>query len=142
MSDTPRTFCVLVVDDNLDTVETTATLLELYGFRALTALGGNAALRIAATEHPDVVVTDLAMPDGNGHELARHLRAEVSPCPVLIALTGRVTAADREQSKAAGFDMHLAKPLEPDHLLELLQRFIQLALLHPVPNMDGLPPQT
>src|SRR5262245_16515576 len=131
MSDTPRALRVLVVDDHPDTVETTATLLELYGFRALTALGGNEALRIAAAEHPDVVVTDLAMPDGNGHELARRLRAGVSPCPVLIALTGRVTAADREQSRAAGFDLHLAKPLEPLQLLELLQKFVQLALLHP-----------
>src|SRR5262245_34409569 len=105
MSAAPRQLCVLVVDDSLDTVETAAVLLELSGFRVLTAPGGDAALAIAAAERPDVVITDLAMPAGDGHQLARRLRAVVAPCPLLVALSGYVTAADRSESATSGFDL-------------------------------------
>jgi CheY-like chemotaxis protein len=117
---TPLT--ILVVDDDADTVESTAVVLSLYGFRVLTANTGEEALRAAATGSPDVVLADLMMPKLDGYELARLLRLGDGRPPVLVAVSGCVTEGDRRKTTAAGFDLHLAKPVEPAVLVGLLRR--------------------
>jgi CheY-like chemotaxis protein len=115
-------FAVLVVDDDPDTVESTAAVLSIHGFRVLTAADGEAALR-AATDLPDVVLADLMMPGIDGCELARRLRnGSGARPPVLIAVTGCVTESDRRRTTAAGFDLHMAKPVAPAVLVGLLRR--------------------
>jgi CheY-like chemotaxis protein len=115
-------FCVLVVDDDPDTVETAAEILSIHGFRVLTAAGGGEAFQLAAANLPDVVLSDLAMPRGDGYELARRLRDAGGKPPVLVAVTGRATERDRCRATEAGFDLHLAKPVDPAVIVGLVKR--------------------
>jgi len=112
----------MVVDDDPDTVESTAEILRMYGFRVLTAGGGNAALRLAACEQPDVVISDLAMPRGDGYELAERLRQASGKPPVLVAVTGWTTRYDKVMAADAGFDLFLAKPVDPALLVGVVRR--------------------
>jgi CheY-like chemotaxis protein len=118
-----RPLRVLVVDDEPDTAESTATLLSLHGFDAAHACGGDEALTAAPADPPDVVLIDLAMPRMGGCEVARRLRALGLPrMPVLVALTGMTTAGNRDQALAAGFAHYLVKPVPPDDLVDLLRQ--------------------
>jgi CheY-like chemotaxis protein len=74
-----------------------------------------------AERQPDVALLDIGMPKTNGYEVARQIRAASNGQEVLlIAITGWAQDSDRAQSRAAGFDHHLTKPVEPETLIELL----------------------
>ena len=76
---------------------------------------------MAQTFRPDVAIIDLGMPDLSGYEVAKELRRESWGADIcLIALTGWGRDGDRHQSKDAGFDRHMTKPVEPGELEELL----------------------
>ena len=112
---------VLVVDDNVDAADSLAMLAEIWGHDVQTANDGPTAIRKAASFRPDIVLLDIGMPLMNGFEVARHLRAESAlDGVVLAALTGWGQDEDRDQSRAAGFDLHLVKPLDPAILERLL----------------------
>jgi CheY-like chemotaxis protein len=72
---------------------------------------------------PDIVLCDIGLPDLDGYAVARHIREEVrdSP-PLLVALTGYGTAADRARALAAGFDEHVVKPVLPEVVVRLVER--------------------
>ncbi len=113
---------VLVVDDNRDSAESFAALLGMLGHEVDQAYDGPAALETARTRFPDLVLLDIGMPGMSGHEVARRIRAEPALVgTTLIALTGYGTAEDRHESRAAGFDGHLVKPID----FEALQRIIE-----------------
>jgi signal transduction histidine kinase len=113
---------VLVVEDNLDTAGSLRLLLEACGHRVRIAHRGEDALRLAAQAAPDVVVCDIGLPDLDGYEVARRLRAAAGEdAPRLLALTGYGTGADRARAAEAGFDAHLVKPVEPAQLLAALR---------------------
>ena len=112
---------IRVVDDNQDAALSLAALLELEGHHVSIANDGEAAIRVAMSESPQLVVLDIGMPGMNGLQVARRLREQQHhPQPVLIALTGWDQPEDRRQSKAAGFDHHLAKPVDVRALREIL----------------------
>ncbi len=112
---------VLIADDNVDAAESLALLLRLSGHCVVVAHDGLAALHLAARERPDVVVLDIGMPGMNGYEVARSLRREVWGRGLrLIAVTGWGQEEDKRRTAAAGFDMHLTKPFEPEHLEALV----------------------
>lgn len=115
---------ILVVDDNEDSAESLAMLLELKGHDARTAHDGPRALAAAAEHRPDVVFLDIGMPGMNGFEVADRLRRQPETRNVLlVAMTGWGQEEDRRRSKEAGFDLHLVKPLDPDAALdEILAR--------------------
>jgi CheY-like chemotaxis protein len=82
---------------------------------------GLAALELAERERPDVAVLDIGMPGMNGYEVARSLRREHWGRGLrLIAVTGWGQDEDKRRATAAGFDSHLTKPFEPDHLEALV----------------------
>ena len=88
---------VLVADDNRDAADTLGLLLELYGHEVRIAHSGNAALEVAHSFRPNVVLLDIAMPDLSGYDVARNLRLDTtSPRVVLIALTGYGQDGDKE----------------------------------------------
>src|SRR5262249_27020736 len=90
-----------------------ATLLKLRGHEVQVAFGGREALAVARAESPELIFLDIGMPDIDGYEVARQLRAEFDgEVMSLIALTGWGTEQDRSRSKAAGFDFHLTKPVD------------------------------
>ncbi len=116
---------VLVVEDETETAETLAELLDRFGFEVRIEADGAAALSWALEHHPDVILIDIGLPGGmDGHELARRLReAPMAKPPLLIAITGRTSEADRRRSEEAGIHLHLVKPVEPEQVHGLLRRF-------------------
>jgi two-component system CheB/CheR fusion protein len=112
---------VLVADDNGDAAWGMAKLLELSGFRAIMARGGEEALRLAEQHRPAIALLDIGMPDLSGHEVARRLRKlDWGRKMILIAATGWGQESDIQQSMAAGFDAHLTKPLNVSRIKSLL----------------------
>jgi CheY-like chemotaxis protein len=95
--------------------------LDLMGHRVYSAANGREAIRSAVDLNPDVILLDLSMPEMNGYEAARQIRGLGLPRqPLIVAATGRNGANDRMACEEAGFDVHLAKPLE----LEVLGRLL------------------
>ncbi|CAL1239987.1 response regulator [Candidatus Methylocalor cossyra] len=116
---------ILVVDDNVDSADSMALLLSLDGHDARTAFDGPGALAEAAEFRPQVVLLDIGLPGMDGYEVARRLRALPDLGAVLIiAVTGYGQDDDRIRSKAAGFDHHLVKPVDPDALNALLNGLV------------------
>ncbi|MEX5747216.1 ATP-binding protein [Massilia sp. X63] len=112
---------VLVVDDNADAAQMLATLLEAHGHVVSVEFDGTSGLARALRERPEVMLLDIGLPDMDGHELARRLRASSETRgALLIALTGYGQSEDRERASAAGFDRHLVKPADLSELLRIL----------------------
>jgi DNA-binding response OmpR family regulator len=113
---------VLIVDDNRDAADSLALLLNLRGYQTFVAHDGDAALEAAERAHPHVVLLDLGLPGLDGFEVCRRLRGNGHEKAVIAAITGYGQDEDRRRSRAAGFDAHLVKPVNPDHLMKLIDR--------------------
>ncbi len=112
---------VLLVDDNVDAATMLAMLLESVGHEVAVEHSSVAALARAPSMQPDVCLLDIGLPDLDGYELARRLRAEPSAgAPVLVAVTGYGQQSDRDAARGAGFDHHFTKPVDSSALVELL----------------------
>jgi signal transduction histidine kinase/ActR/RegA family two-component response regulator len=107
---------ILVVDDNVDAVNSLAILLRIKGHEVREAYDGPHALAIASEFDPEIVVCDIGMPGMNGLEVAQRLRSLYPQGLMLIALTGYGSAEDRARSRKAGFDAHFVKPANFDDL--------------------------
>jgi signal transduction histidine kinase len=115
---------VLIVEDNRDAQEALQCLLELWGHEVLVADDGLSGYRSAVALRPDVALIDLGLPGIDGYEVARRVRAALGTAsPLLIALTGYGAPEQRAQALAAGFDLHIVKPVEPDRLSMLLDEY-------------------
>ncbi|HWA36354.1 MAG TPA: response regulator [Burkholderiales bacterium] len=118
--DAPRR--VLIVEDHLDTVHTTARLLREQGHIVDYAINGYAALELAQRFQPDVIFLDLGLPGMDGFDLCGRLRREAGLERVRIfAVTGYAQEADRQRALAAGCDGHFAKPVDIRVLEKLLK---------------------
>lgn len=104
-----RLFRILVVDDNKEACEPLARLLELRGHATAIAYNGIEAVQKAGEFEPEIVLLDIGLPDIDGYEVARRLRAQGKPY-FLIALTGYGQAEDKERAQREGFALHLTKP--------------------------------
>ena len=112
---------ILIVDDNQDAARSLAAMLTHHGHATCVALDGPSALRVAQDFGPEIALLDIGLPGMDGYELAGRLRQTPGLRDVrLIALTGYGQESDRQRSAAAGFDMHLVKPID---LIELLKHF-------------------
>jgi CheY-like chemotaxis protein len=112
---------VLIVDDNRDSADTATAILRLLGNDVECAYSGSVALDVAAHFRPSVVLLDLAMPDLDGFETLKRMRAMPGLAKVFaIAMTGYGTQEDKRRTIEAGFDAHLTKPVELDALVQLL----------------------
>jgi signal transduction histidine kinase/ActR/RegA family two-component response regulator len=112
---------VLVVDDNHDVALTLAALVRYSGHDVRTAHDGPAALELARSYRPDLVLSDIGLPGMDGYEVARRMRDELRLVDaVLAALTGYGQEEDRRRSEAAGFDRHIVKPIRTETLVSLL----------------------
>lgn len=112
---------ILLVDDNKDAASMTALLLEASGHQVTVEYSSRAALERARKEAPQVCILDIGLPEMDGLELARRLRAQPETATAaLIAVTGYGQDEDRKQTRAAGFSHHLVKPVDVKELLDLL----------------------
>jgi CheY-like chemotaxis protein len=117
---------VLCVDDNQDSADSMAMLLEMLGCEVEVSYGGAAALALADHFHPDVCLLDLTMPGMDGLELALQLRKRTPDRRLLlVAITALGGEFHRGQTAAAGFDHHLVKPVEIKTLVAALRRFAE-----------------
>ncbi len=114
---------ILVVDDNRDAADSLALVLRLLGAEAQVVYDGPSALQTMTRLQPAVMFVDIGMPGMDGHEVARRVRQKPEWREVvLVALTGWGQEEDRRRSRAAGFDHHLTKPVDPQELQRLLAR--------------------
>ena len=117
---------VLVVDDDADTREMLASVLDAAGARVHAAASAEEALGLGLEAPPDAIVSDIAMPGQDGYDLIRHLRAALGPhVPrARIALTAFAGSGDHERALAAGFQRHITKPFDPLALVALLEEML------------------
>ena len=113
---------VLVVEDNPDTAESLRCILVECGFHVAVAHNTKDGLRTARQLEPQVVLCDIGLPDGDGYTVGSMLRQSApTQAARLIAVTGHAEPTDRQRALAAGFDQHLAKPVDPATLLRELE---------------------
>lgn len=114
---------ILVVDDNKDAAQMLALYLETMGHQVLIAHSSTLALVHANREKPDVCILDIGLPEMDGNELVRRLRAQPQTAQALfIAVTGYGQEHDRLRTMAAGFNHHLVKPVDVAKLANLLDQ--------------------
>lgn len=114
---------LLLVDDNHDSAVSLQTLLEMAGHEVVVAHDGAHALQEAARFAPDAVLLDIGLPDMDGYEIARRLRASAATRGVqIIAISGYGCPDHLRRSREAGIDEHLVKPLDLKVLANLLGR--------------------
>jgi signal transduction histidine kinase/ActR/RegA family two-component response regulator len=126
---------ILLVDDNRDAADSTAQALREAGHEVRVAYDGPSALDVGGEMTPSLALLDIGLPVMDGYELARRLREQRPGAALkLVALTGYGQKADRENSRQAGFDAHLVKPVAMEELLTLVSELGAAA-------RDGAPDQ-
>lgn len=124
----PKT--ILIVEDNLVNQKLLLVLLRHKGYRLLTAVDGEEALKVAAREIPDLILMDLQIPKLNGYEVTRRLKT----CPAtaqipVVALTAHAMPADAARAEQVSFAEFITKPIDtrafPHQIQELLQRYLK-----------------
>jgi signal transduction histidine kinase/ActR/RegA family two-component response regulator len=117
---------VVIADDNRDAADSLKLLLELSGHDTFVAYNGQQALDVGSRERPLAFVLDVGMPDMTGYEVARRIRQQAwGRAALLLAVTGWGQDDDKEKAKAAGFDHHFTKPVNPQQVEEVLAAFVQ-----------------
>jgi CheY-like chemotaxis protein/anti-sigma regulatory factor (Ser/Thr protein kinase) len=113
---------ILIADDNADAVATLAIMLEVLGNEVRVAHDGEEAVALAQTFRPDAILLDIGMPKLNGYEACARIRLQPGLANAfIVALTGWGQEEDKHRARAAGFDRHLVKPVEPAMLDKLIQ---------------------
>ncbi len=115
---------VLVVDDEADTLEFLRTTLEMAGAMVIGVSSATQALGAIAEQKPDVLVSDIGMPELDGYSLIREVRKQESDSQSVlpaVALTAYARDSDRTRALNAGFDQHISKPIQPDHLITVVK---------------------
>jgi CheY-like chemotaxis protein len=116
----------MVVDDHRDTAESFARVLALFDCQAVYFTDPATALRKAASVKPDIVFLDIGMPRIDGYALARALREQFSSERLwIVAVTAYDSPKDRARSRSAGFDAHVAKPVDPSVVRAMLEELLQ-----------------
>ena len=112
---------VLIVDDNRDSADSLAMLMEITNNKTYMAHDGEEAVEAIEKHRPEVVLLDIGLPKLDGHEVCRRVRKQPwGKDIVMIALTGWGQEDDRRKSEEAGFNGHLVKPVDYEKLLDLL----------------------
>lgn len=117
---TPRVYRILLVEDNLDFVHTTAMLLKEMGHSVDYAVNGYVAFEVARRFRPDVVLCDLGIPGVTGFEVCQQIRKDPELQAVkIIALTAYDDDGYRKRAEQVGFDAYYTKPIDPAALYQL-----------------------
>ena len=116
-------FRILLIDDNVDAIDSMGALLTLLDYDVRTAENAESALAIAKTFQPHLILSDIGLPGMDGYQLAPELRRVAGKRKlVLAAATGYGLASDRKKAFEAGFDYHLVKPLDAEMLIKFVER--------------------
>ena len=121
IGETQRLRSVLVIDDVSDVTEMLSVLLTHAGYEVSAASSAHEAIALAQRHQFDMIISDIGMPEMNGYELARALRAQPGYETVpMVAVTGFSMFDDRNRSLIAGFNAHVTKPIDPRSFLDLI----------------------
>lgn len=117
-----RSLRIVICDDDKDTVNTLAAILEDEGHKVQRVYGGAEVIPAVRRFMPDALIMDIAMPKVTGYDVVKEIRRQfMAYRPLVIAISGvYVKQADALLSRAVGFDHHLTKPVHPDEVIELL----------------------
>ena len=110
---------IVIIEDNADGREALVMALRLLGCDVRAGATGREGMALALSDQPDLVLVDIGLPDVDGYEVARSLRARLGHHVQLVALTGYGQETDRRRSAEAGFDAHLVKPVVGEDVLRL-----------------------
>src|SRR4051812_1572017 len=114
---------VLLVEDSADVLYVLQLELEWMGYEVHTAMNADAGLEIALRMRPDIIVSDLGMPEVDGFEFLRRIRQKPDLASIpAIALTGAAMERDRERALAVGFAAHVTKPVEAADLANRIEQ--------------------
>jgi len=117
---------VLICDDNRDIADSMSLVLEVAGFNVCKTYTGRDALLVAEAKKPKVALLDIGLPDIDGYEVTRTIRAkEWAENMLIVAITGYGTVDDKERAYEAGFNYHITKPLSEEQLDRLLDELEQ-----------------
>jgi PAS domain S-box-containing protein len=116
---------VLAVEDELDMLNLIAFVLQDYGAEVKAVTTAAAALQCLSQFKPNILLSDIAMPGGNGYELVQQVKLHPEGQIPAIALTAYASATDREQSRLAGFQQHLSKPVDPEDLVAAILSLVR-----------------
>ena len=121
---------LLVVEDEADTLEFLRRLLTTHGATVLTAATAGEALSLVRDERPDLMISDIGLPEMDGYDLIQTVRRQPSPGRDIpaIALTAYARSEDRTRALRAGYQAHIAKPVEPNELLAMIASFVELTV--------------
>jgi len=116
---------VMIVDDSLSNRKALSITAEQLGYKTITASDGEEALKLAAEQLPDVILSDLEMPRMNGLELSKAIRAwpEAQHIPIVM-ITSRATTKHRKEAQLAGVNSYIVKPVDRDTLLNQLKKWL------------------
>jgi PAS domain S-box-containing protein len=119
---------LLVVEDEADTMEFLRRLLATHGATVFTAANAGEALWVVRNESPDLLISDIGLPETDGYALIQRVRREQPPGRDIpaIALTAYARSEDRTRALRAGYQAHIAKPVEPNELLAMVASFVEL----------------
>ena len=110
----------MVIDDNVDSADVTAMFVEALGAETRVAYDGEKGLALVLEFLPEFVLLDIGMPGMDGYETCRRIRAALGNSVSVVAMTGWGQERDKNDARAAGFDAHLTKPVDPAMLKRLL----------------------
>jgi len=129
---------ILLVDDDPAILEGMTDLLNIYGYRVITACNGREALAAMQRELPDIIISDILMPDMDGYDFLRAVRSNPSWTPIpFIFLTAYGQRKDIRHGHSLGVDAYLTKPFEPEDLVVLIEsRLRRMRELHEIARMD------
>jgi DNA-binding NtrC family response regulator len=119
-----RPLRVLLVDDHADTLALMRRVLRWAHYEVISARNFDEGLRLGLTRNPDVLISDIRLPDGSGWQLLTRLR-QAHPDLVGVAASGVGTAADVARSEQAGFCLHLTKPIDVGALGDVIERCVE-----------------
>ena len=114
---------ILVVEDNENNLYLIRYILEKNGYEVIIAINGIDGVEMATHAKPDLVIMDIQLPDIDGHEATRRIRAAGSELPI-IALTSYALAGDKEKALAAGCTGYLTKPINPETIVSEIKNYL------------------
>lgn len=116
---------ILLVEDNEDNILLFRFMLEETGYEVIEAVDGISGVEMALKEKPDLVIMDIQLPDIDGMEATRRIRASESDTEVpIVALTSCAMAGDREKALAAGCTGYIEKPIDPDTFIAEIENYL------------------
>jgi DNA-binding response OmpR family regulator len=124
-----KTHTVLIVEDTMELAEILQVTLERMNLKVFHATHGNKALEIYETEHPDLVLLDIALPDMTGWKVLETIRAQQrgEKSPLIIVITAYGDPANRLMGKLQGIHSYLVKPFTPDEIEEVVAKALGLS---------------